>query len=101
MLDVQWESRASLMRISRQGIPEPEERLVARDTLEALVATVVEMPTDRQRGLVIRVEGPDRTDEYDDAGIRELAAHTDDEDAERPPETGILPTQLSLEDWRA
>ncbi|MGF7149316.1 hypothetical protein FHS96_002958 [Sphingomonas zeicaulis] len=100
MLDVQWQSRASLMRVSRQGVPEPEERLVARDTLEALVATVIEMPPDRQRGLLIRVEGPEHVEEYDDAGIRELAAQPAGDDAERT-ETGALPSQLSFGDWRA
>lgn len=100
MLDVQWESRASLMRVSRQGVPEPEERLVARDTLGALVATVIEMALDRQRGLLIRVDGPDHVEEYDDAGIRELAAQSDGEDAVQPAIVS-LPTQLSVGDWRA
>ncbi|AHE52043.1 hypothetical protein NX02_01385 [Sphingomonas sanxanigenens DSM 19645 = NX02] len=88
------------MRVSRQGVPEPEARLVARDTLEALVATVIEMPRDRQRGLLIRVDVPGHIEEYDDRGIRELAARSDGDGAGRT-EIGILPTRLSLGDWRA
>lgn len=106
MPSVPWESRASLMRVARLGVTEPEERLVARDTLQALVATVVEMAPDRQRGLLIRIEEPDLIAEYDDDGIRALADRSDygsdGEPADEPdkPVTIILPTDLTLGDWR-
>lgn len=74
MPDIQWDSEASLMRGTRFNTAEPQEELVARGTLYALVGAFLEMRPDVQEDLLIRAAGPDWIEEYDAPMIRELAA---------------------------
>ena len=74
MPDIQWDSEASLMRVTSFATAEPQEALVARGTVRELVGRVLEMPPQEQEGLLLRASGPDRTEEHDADAIRELAA---------------------------
>jgi hypothetical protein len=47
--------------------------LVGRGILQQLIGTFLAMSAEQQRGVAIRVTGPDWTLEYGDAEIRELA----------------------------
>jgi hypothetical protein len=68
-MDIPWEHEGSMLRSTASG-----EELVARGALHQLVGSFLEMNPDQQRGVAIRVAGPDWTREYVDAEIRELAA---------------------------
>jgi hypothetical protein len=68
-MDIPWEHEGSMLRSAAAG-----EELVARATLHQLVGAFLEMNPEQQRGVAIRVAGPDWTCEYVDAEIRELAA---------------------------
>lgn len=75
MPDIQWDSEASLMRVTNfETTPESREELIARGTLWELVGVFLEMPVAQQRGLLLRAAGPDWTQEFDSSAIRELAA---------------------------
>jgi hypothetical protein len=75
MTDIQWDSDASLMRVTTFVTTEPQEELVGRSTLRELVGAFLEMSVAEQEGLLIRAAGPDWIQEYDEDAIRELAAH--------------------------
>jgi hypothetical protein len=68
-MDIPWEHEASLLRSTPAG-----EEPVMRGVLHQLVGAFLEMAPEQQRGVAIRVAGPDWTREYVDAEIRELAA---------------------------
>lgn len=74
MPDIQWDSEASLMRVTAFATADTQEELVARGTLIELVGQALEMPADVQDGLLLRAAGPDWVQEYDGDAIRELAA---------------------------
>jgi hypothetical protein len=74
MPDIQWDAPASLMRVTDFATADDTEELVARGTLHQLVGQVLDMPADRQQGLLIRAAGPDDVEEHDTDAIRELAA---------------------------
>lgn len=75
MPDVQWDSVASLMRVTNfDTSDESREDLLARDTLYELVSLFLELPQEQQRGLLLRAAGPDWVQEFDTDAIRELAA---------------------------
>jgi hypothetical protein len=68
-MDIPWDKEGSMLRSSAAG-----EELVARGILHQLVGSFLDMSPEQQRGVAIRVGGPDWTSEYGDAEIRELAA---------------------------
>ncbi len=68
-MDTDWQHEARMTRSSADG-----EMLLGRATLKQLVAAFLEMPPEQQRGVAIRVAGPDWTREYGDEEIRELTA---------------------------
>ncbi|WP_116091986.1 hypothetical protein [Sphingomonas crusticola] len=75
MPDIQWDSEASLMRVTPAATSaEIFEELVARGTLYELVGAFLELPPEQQDGLLLRAAGQDWTEEYDSDAIRELAA---------------------------
>ena len=74
MPDIQWDSEASLMRITEFRAADTQEELVARGTLLELVGMAVELPPEQQDGLLLRAAGPDWVEEHDADAIRELAA---------------------------
>jgi hypothetical protein len=69
MMDTPWQHEASMTRSTAAG-----EALVGRATLHELVGAFLEMSPEQQRGIAIRVAGPDWTREYVDEEIRALAA---------------------------
>ena len=71
-MDIPWEHEGSMLRSTSAG-----EELVARGVLYQLVGSFLQMPPEQQRGVAIRISGPDWTHEYGDAEIRELAARPD------------------------
>jgi len=75
MTNIQWDSEASLMRVTTFSTAEPQEELVGRGVLRELVGAFLEMDAGKQQGLLIRAAGPDWIQEYDGDEIRELAAH--------------------------
>jgi hypothetical protein len=75
MTNIQWDSEASLMRVTTFATTDSQEELVGRSTLRELVGAFLEMDAQEQQGLLIRAAGPDWLQEYDESGIRELAAH--------------------------
>lgn len=75
MADIQWDSEASLMRVTDFATTDAQEELVGRGALRELVGAFLEMNPSEQAGLLIRGAGPDWLQEYDESGIRELAAH--------------------------
>lgn len=68
-MDIPWDHEGSMLRSRPDG-----EELIARGVLHQLVGSFLEMPPEQQRGVAIRIAGPDWTREYVDAEIRELAA---------------------------
>jgi len=75
MPDIQWDSEASLMRVtSFQSTDESQEELIARGTVYELVGTFLETPTVQQNGLLLRAAGPGWVQEFDRDALRELAA---------------------------
>src|SRR3569833_2202239 len=68
-MDTPWEHEGSMLRSSPSG-----EELVMRAPLHQLVGAFIEMNPEQQRGVALRVSGPDWTREYIDSEIRELAA---------------------------
>jgi hypothetical protein len=75
MPDIQWDSQASLMRVTALATSdESQEDLVARGTLHELVGAFVELAPVQQKGLLLRAAGRDWTQEFDSDAIRELAA---------------------------
>ena len=75
MPDIQWDSQASLMRVTEYATADATEELVARGTLHELVGAVLEkMPAAQQDGLLLRTAGADWVQEYDTDAIRELGA---------------------------
>jgi hypothetical protein len=68
-MDIPWQHEASMLRSRPAG-----EELVARGVLHQLVGAFLELSPEQQRGVAIRVAGPDWTCEYIDEEIRELAA---------------------------
>ena len=87
MTVIAWDQEGSMTRSTAAG-----EELVMRGALRELVAGFLAMKSDEQRGVAIRVAGPDWTREYIDAEIRELAARPEysgadgraDNDADAP-----------------
>jgi hypothetical protein len=77
MTDIQWDSAASLMRVTTFATTEPQEEPVGRATLRELVGAFLEMDAAAQEGLLIRAAGPDWIQEYDENEIRELAARSE------------------------
>lgn len=70
MNDIPWNHEASLIRRTGGG-----EAVEGQGILRQLVGGFLEMSPDQQHGLFIRASGPDWAAEYDEAAIRELAAH--------------------------
>jgi hypothetical protein len=68
-METDWQHEARMTRSSAEG-----EMLLGRATLKQLVDAFLEMSPEQQRGVAIRVTGPDWTREYGDEEIRELAA---------------------------
>ena len=68
-MDIPWEHEGSMLRSRPSG-----EELVMRAPLHQLVGAFIEMDAEQQRGVALRVSGPDWTCEYIDTEIRELAA---------------------------
>jgi hypothetical protein len=78
MADIQWESAASLMRVTNiETSGDVQEELIAQGSLFELVATFLEMRPEQQSGLLLRAAGSDWTQEFDTDTIRELAARPD------------------------
>jgi hypothetical protein len=75
MTDIQWDSEASLMRVTTFATTDSQEELVGRSTLRELVGAFLEMNASEQEGLLLRAAGPDWIQEYGEDDIRELAAH--------------------------
>lgn len=69
MRDIPWNHEAHLLRRTGGG-----QAVEGRGVLHELVGAFLEMSPEQQHGLSIRVAGPDWSDEYDEATIRELAA---------------------------
>jgi len=75
MPEVQWDSVASLMRVTNFATTdESREDLLARDTLCELVSLFLDLPHEQQKGLLLRAAGADWVQEFDTDAIRELAA---------------------------
>jgi hypothetical protein len=75
MADIQWDSPASLMRVTEiETSGDVQEELLAQGAVHELVASFIEMRPEQQRGLLLRAAGPDWTQEFDSDTIRELAA---------------------------
>lgn len=91
MPDIQWDSEASLMRVTGYATADATEELVARGTLLELVGEVLEMPAGQQDGLLLRAAGPDWTQEFDSDAIRELAARPEFTGAHGAFDTADLP----------
>jgi len=91
MTDIQWDSEASLMRVTTFATAEPQEELVGRATLRELVGAFLEMGAGEQDGLMIRAAGPDWIQEYDEDEIRELAARPEYSSAHGASDTADLP----------
>jgi hypothetical protein len=72
---IQWDSQASLMRVTDFSTADTQEELVARGTIRELVGQALEMSPTEQEGLLLRATGADWTQEYDEDAIRELAGH--------------------------
>ena len=91
MTDIQWDSGASLMRVTTFSTAEPQEELVGRGALRELVGAFLEMDPAQQDGLLLRAAGPDWIQEYDADAIRELAAHREYSAAHGAFDTADLP----------
>lgn len=91
MPNIQWDSEASLMRVTAFDTADTMEELVARDTLLELVGMFLELPPEQQDGLMIRAAGPDWSQEFDEAAIRELAARPEYTGAHGAYDTADLP----------
>jgi len=91
MTDIQWDSEASLMRVTTFATTEPQEELVGRGVLRELVGAFLEMPHAEQRGLLLRAAGPDWLQEFDEGSIRELAARPEFTSAHGAFDTADLP----------
>jgi hypothetical protein len=75
MPDIQWDSEASLMRVTPiETSGDQLEELVARGSVHELVGRVLELPPGQNRHLLLRAAGPDWTQEFDGDALRELAA---------------------------
>jgi hypothetical protein len=90
-MDIQWDSAASLMRVAAANTTDLPEELVKRGTVRDLVEEALGYPAEAQRGLLIRASGPDWSEEYDEAAIRELAAHPGFTGVEGADDTATLP----------
>jgi len=78
MANIPWDNQASLYRVSEvRGGGVHQDELVARGTLYELVGQFVEMSPQQQRGLLIRSADPNRSWDFDEDTIRELAARSD------------------------
>jgi hypothetical protein len=91
MTDIQWDSEASLMRVTTFATTEPTEELVGRGVLRELVGAFLEMAPSAQDGLLLRAAGPDWIQEYDGDEIRELAARPEYSSAHGAFDTSDLP----------
>jgi hypothetical protein len=91
MTNIQWDSEASLMRVTTFSTAEPQEELVGRGILRELVGAALEMDRAGQKGLLLRAAGPDWIQEYDENEIRELAAHPEYSSAHGAFDTADLP----------
>jgi hypothetical protein len=92
MPGIQWDSQASLMRVTNfDTTPESREELLARGAVRELVGAFLGMPPSQQRGLLLRAAGPDWTQEFDSAAIRELAARPEYTGAHGAYDTADLP----------
>jgi hypothetical protein len=80
---IAWEQEASMTRSGAAG-----EALVMRGALHQLVGTFLAMGPEEQRGVAIRVAGPDWTREFVDAEIRELAERPDYSRGDAHPRNG-------------
>jgi hypothetical protein len=75
MADIQWDSPASLMRVTDiETSGEAQEQLLTQGTLHELVGAFLDLSPEQQKGLLLRAAGPDWTQEFDTDTIRELAA---------------------------
>ena len=92
MPDIQWDGEASLMRVTTFSTADPQEALVARGTVRALVGVALEFVPDEQDGLLIRAAGSDWVQEYDEDAIRELAARPEYTAAHGAYDTADLPS---------
>jgi hypothetical protein len=67
-----WDQPATLLRRTGAG-----EEVEAQGILHQLVGSFLEMAPEQQQGLYIRVTGGGDSHTFDEAAIRELAAHPD------------------------
>ncbi|MDB5690861.1 MAG: hypothetical protein JWL91_2737 [Sphingomonas bacterium] len=91
MTNIQWDSEASLMRVTTFSTTDPQEELVGRGVLRELVGAFLEMDPSGQEGLLLRAAGPDWIQEYDEHEIRELAARPEYSSAHGAFDTADLP----------
>lgn len=91
MTDIQWNSPASLMRVTTFSTAEPQEELVGRGAVRELVGAFLEMAPGQQEGLLLRAAGRDWLQEYDADAIRELAARPEYTAAHGAFDTADLP----------
>ena len=91
MTDIQWDSGASLMRVTTFSTTDPQEELVGHGVLRELVGAFLEMDPAGQEGLLLRAAGPDWIQEFDEDAIRELAAHPEYTSAHGAFDTADLP----------
>jgi hypothetical protein len=98
MTDIQWDSGASLMRVTTFTTTDPQEELVGRGTLRELVGAFLEMAPTAQSGLLLRAAGPDWLQEYDESEIRELAARPEYSGAHGAFDTADLPDDPEREE---
>lgn len=91
MPDIQWDSEASLMRLVAFETGDSREEVIARGTIYELVGFFLEMPPERQEGLLLRAAGPDWVQEYDTDALRELAARPEYTGAHGDFDTADLP----------
>jgi hypothetical protein len=92
MPDIQWDSEASLMRVTNfQTADESQEELIARGTVYELVVAFLETPTAQQQGLLLRAAGPGWVQEFDRDALRELAARPEFTGAYGASDTADLP----------
>lgn len=102
MPDIQWDSEASLMRVTAFATTqESREELVARGTVYELVGGFLELPTAQQEGLLLRAAGPGWTQEFDTDAIRELAARPEYTGARGAYDTADLPDDPDVREIEA
>ena len=98
MTSIQWDSEASLMRVTTFSTAEPQEELVGRGILHELVGAFLEMPRAEQKGLLLRAAGPTWLQEFDEDAMRELAGRPEYTSAHGAFDTADLSDDPELEE---